>query len=221
MTTPSPPIAASRASRWAWHGARLMLSFCLLALASHVTEPEAVTASAPIASAETERPGGRRVAPAGRLAAAPAADSVVRRLTIGRQLLHGDYVWDEEGVPPGRVRILVDLSAQTLSVFRSGHEIGRAVILYGTDENPTPTGAFPIIEKDADHVSNRYEAIMPYMLRLTNDGIAIHGSNVRYGWASRGCVGVPDEFAALLFAQARLGDVVTIVAGTPTASLAS
>ena len=157
-----------------------------------------------------EVPTARASAPAP--AAAPAAP---RMLQLDRPMLHGDFVWSDEGVPAGRISIRVNLAEQTLSVFRSGHEIGRAVILYGTEENPTPTGSFPIIEKDIDHESNIYDAIMPYMLRLTGDGIAIHGSNVRYGWASRGCIGVPDEFAARLFEQARLGDRVTIVAGTP------
>ena len=142
----------------------------------------------------------------------------MRRLSVGRQLLHGEYVWNDDGVPPGRATILVDLSAQTLSVFRGGQEIGRAVILYGTEENPTPTGTFSIIEKKVDHESTIYDASMPFMLRLTNDGIAIHGSNVRYGWASRGCVGVPLEFAELLFAQARIGDSVTIVRGDPNSA---
>ena len=40
---------------------------------------------------------------------------------------------------------------------------------------------FPITEKDADHVSNIYDAPMPYMLRLTADGITIHGSKVERG----------------------------------------
>ncbi len=190
---------------WAWRGAKLVFSFVILVLASQMT---------PIEAFSPDRPGGVRVTPAGRAATSPmlaSNGSAVQRLVIGRQMRHGDYVWQDEGVPPGRIEILIDLSAQTLSVIRGGHEIGRAVILYGTDENPTPLGSFTIIEKDADHVSNLYDAIMPWMLRLTRDGIAIHGSNVRFGWASRGCVGVPDEFAALLFAQARIGDRVTIV----------
>lgn len=143
-----------------------------------------------------------------------------RRLRPERQLLHGDYIWQDEGVPPGRLWVLVDLSTETLSVFRGGVEIGRAVILYGTDEQPTPLGAFTITEKDADHESNIYDAQMPYMMRLTNDGIAIHGSIVTYGSASRGCIGVPDEFAALLFARARLGDRVTIVRSAPAPTAA-
>jgi hypothetical protein len=141
------------------------------------------------------------------------AETGPRMLDLDRGMQHGDFAWNDAGVPPGRVHIRIDIGAQTLSVFRSGHEIGRAVILYGTDEKPTPTGSFAITEMKEDHVSNLYDAPMPYMLRLTDDGIAIHGSIVQFGSATRGCIGVPDEFAALLFAQARLGDRVTIVNG--------
>jgi lipoprotein-anchoring transpeptidase ErfK/SrfK len=52
---------------------------------------------------------------------------------------------------------------------------------------------------------------MPDMLRLTNDGVAIHGSNVREGWATHGCIGVPLEFARLLFAVTGKGDLVAIL----------
>jgi len=215
--------SADRSAAWAWGAVKLLALMCVGAVAAQLAQispstaaPEAPPASpasapAPVASAIAAA----QAAPA---PVVPGADFVVRRrLVLERGLRHGDYAWDEDGVPPGELRILIDLSAQTLSVFRGGYEIGRAVILYGTDDNPTPTGAFRITEKDIDHESNLYEAAMPYMLRLTDDGIAIHGSEVVYGRASRGCIGVPDDFASLLFARARLGDRVTIVAGTPAA----
>ncbi|PXW70059.1 lipoprotein-anchoring transpeptidase ErfK/SrfK [Blastomonas natatoria] len=135
-------------------------------------------------------------------------------LTIDGPLGHGNYYWDESNAPAtGPLLITVDLEAQTLSVFRDGHEIGVAVILYGTPEKPTPLGAFPITQKDADHVSNLYDAPMPYMMRLTNDGVAIHGSDVEWGYGTRGCIGVPTAFAKMLFEQVKLGDVVIITNG--------
>jgi lipoprotein-anchoring transpeptidase ErfK/SrfK len=112
------------------------------------------------------------------------------------------------------VWVRVDLATQIISVFRSGHEIGTAVILYGTDGLPTPTGKFPILAKLKDHVSATYgDAPMPYTLRLTNDGVSIHGSNVRWGFATHGCVGVPKEFAAKMFDAVSTGDEVLIVSG--------
>ncbi len=152
-------------------------------------------------------------------AAAPSpsptpAPFVVRRiLDLKKSLSHGDYVWDESGAPDGPVVITVDLAAQVVSIFRDGYEIGTAAIIYGADNMPTPLGVFPILQKDADHVSNLYDAPMPYMLRLTDDGVAIHASDVRYGNATHGCVGVPTGFARKLFAATRIGDRVIVTNG--------
>jgi hypothetical protein len=132
-------------------------------------------------------------------------------LNITRAMRFGDFVWDAAGAGPGALIVRIDLGRQLLSVFRGQDEIGSAVILFGTDGKPTPTGRFAILEKDAHHVSNLYDAPMPFMLRLTNDGVAIHASNVREGWATHGCIGVPPDFAKLLFAAARKGDAVFVV----------
>ena len=149
-------------------------------------------------------PGGRR--------------EVVRSiLNITKPMHFGDFVWNEDRIPAGPVWVRVDLTRQLLSVFRGGHEIGSAVILYGTDGKATPTGSFTILEKDQDHYSRTYDAPMPYMLRLTNDGVAIHGSNVRQGWATHGCIGVPLDFARLLFGVAKKSDPVIIVSAGPGA----
>lgn len=138
---------------------------------------------------------------------------IKRILDIDEPLSHGDYAWDDEGVPNGPLLITVDLKAQTLSVFRDGYEIGAAVILFGDKQKPTPVGTFNITQKNADHVSNLYFVPMPYMMRLTDDGIAIHGSEVEWGYATHGCVGVPTAFAKLLFEQVKLGDKVIITDG--------
>lgn len=143
-----------------------------------------------------------------------ASALVVKRvLKIDGPFRHGDYVWDDSDAPDGRVIITVDLKAQTLSVFRAGYEIGAAVILYGATDKPSPIGAFPITQKSADHVSNLYNAPMPFMLRLTNDGVAIHGSDVKWGNATHGCIGVPTPFAQKLFDVVKLGDLVVITDG--------
>jgi hypothetical protein len=133
-------------------------------------------------------------------------------LDIAKPMQFGDFVWNEDRVPQGPVWVRIDLNLQLLSVFRDGHEIGSAVILFGTDGKATPTGDFTILDKNADYHSHTYDAPMPYALRLTSDGVAIHGSNVREGWATHGCIGVPLKFARLLFAAAKKGDVVAIIA---------
>jgi hypothetical protein len=132
-------------------------------------------------------------------------------LNVTRPIAFGGYVWDEAGVPPGPVWVRVDLGRQTLSVFRAGHEIGTALILYGADAKPTPPGVYPVLARAERHRSTLYDAAMPYMLRLTPDGIAIHASTVRAAAATHGCIGVPHAFARRLFAQVRRGDRVVIV----------
>jgi lipoprotein-anchoring transpeptidase ErfK/SrfK len=132
-------------------------------------------------------------------------------LDVRGSMRYGDFLWNDRNVPAGEVLVRVDLRAQTISVFRAGHEIGSAVILYGADSKPTPHGTFPILEKRAQHRSNLYDADMPYMLRLTYDGVAIHGSEVRRGAATHGCIGVPTAFARNLFEAVKRGDEVVIV----------
>lgn len=160
---------------------------------------------------------GPRIAyPANRLPVLTLPDGEQRAvrsvLNIDRKMKFGDFEWRDSDVPPGPVWVRVDLSRQMLSVFRGGHEIGSAVILYGTDGMDTPTGIFPIMAKAREHSSNLYEAEMPFMLRLTNDGVAIHASAVRRGSATHGCVGVPIAFAEKLFDAVQRGDQVVIVA---------
>ena len=135
---------------------------------------------------------------------------VVSLLNIRTPMVYGQYRWNEDGVPAGPVWVRVDLKRQLMSVFRRGHEIGTAVILYGADKKRTPLGVFPILARFKDHRSAPYGASMPYTLRLTPDGVSIHGSNVRWGAATHGCVGVPLDFAQRLFEQARVGDKVVI-----------
>jgi lipoprotein-anchoring transpeptidase ErfK/SrfK len=138
-------------------------------------------------------------------------------LRVPERMSYGEYRWDDRGVPAGPTWIRVDLKSQIISVFRAGHEIGTAVILYGANGVPTPTGKFPVLAKLKDHRSQTYDAPMPYTLRLTADGVSIHGSNVRWGYATHGCVGVPTSFAAKLFDAVSVGDDVLIVGGAAKA----
>ena len=165
-------------------------------------------------------------APAATTATATAAvmassnpeDFVIKRiLPIDGPIRYGEWHWDDEGVPAGPLVMTVDLEARVLSVFRGGYEIGATAVLLGTQEHPTPLGAFPILTKERDNVSEKYNnAPMPFTLRLTWDGVAIHGSQVENGYASHGCVGAPDEFARRLFEIASIGDVVIITNGKRT-----
>lgn len=141
----------------------------------------------------------------------PGEPPVNSILNVRKRMKYGEFVWDDAGVPAGAVWVRVDLDKQLISIFRAGHEIGTAVVLYGADEKPTPTGQLTVLEKLKDHRSGTYDAPMPYTMRLTDDGVAIHGSNVRWGAATHGCVGVPLGFAGKLFEQIKVGDPVIIL----------
>ncbi len=156
-------------------------------------------------------------APAPALSARAASDPFVIKsiLPIEGTIRYGDWFWDESAAPAtGKLVITVDLEARVISAFRDGHEIGTAVALLGTQSHPTPLGTFPVLNKSREHYSRKYDnAPMPHSLWLTNTGIAIHGSPVMNGYASHGCIGVPDEFAARLFAATKRGDKVIITRG--------
>ena len=138
---------------------------------------------------------------------------IKRILPISGPIRYGEWHWDDKGVADGPIVITVDLDARVLSVFKGGYEIGATAVLLGTQDKPTPTGVFPITQKRKDHVSNLYDAPMPYMQRLTDDGITLHATNVENGYASHGCIGTPLAFAKKLFATTKVGDVVIITRG--------
>ncbi len=131
-------------------------------------------------------------------------------LAVDRPLKFGDYKWNDAAVPAGPTWIRIDLNSQLMSVFRAGNEIGTAVIVYGGDNKETPVGKLHILGKARNHRSSLYDAEMPYTLRLTDDGVSIHGSSVRWGAATHGCIGVPIDFAQHLFNATKVGDEVTI-----------
>lgn len=141
-------------------------------------------------------------------------------LAVRAPLKFGDYAWNDRDVPAGPTWVRVDLHSQLISVFRGGHEIGTAVIVYGGANKQTPAGTLHVLGKARDHRSSLYDAPMPYTLRLTDDGVSIHGSSVRWGAATHGCIGVPLPFAERLFDAASVGDEVTVV-GTPPHKAAS
>jgi lipoprotein-anchoring transpeptidase ErfK/SrfK len=183
-------------------------------------QPATARPAAPTAEGAPLSPG--RTAVAAASAREALAQGLILRpvstiLAVPGRMQFGDFRWDDKGVPQGPIWVRVDLESQIISVFRGGQEIGTAVILYGADGLPTPTGKFPVLAKLKDHRSQTYDAPMPYTLRLTADGVSIHGSNVRWGYATHGCVGVPTAFAAKLFASVSVGDEVLVV-GSPDVS---
>jgi hypothetical protein len=123
----------------------------------------------------------------------------------------GDFVWKPEVSPAGPVVIIVSIPRQELVVYRNGVRIGRSTVSTGAKGSETPTGVFTILQKKVDHESSIYKgAKMPYMQRLTWDGIAMHAGRLPGYPASHGCVRLPVDFAAELYSVTGNGTTVIV-----------
>lgn len=141
---------------------------------------------------------------------AAQAQSVVSPPDV-RALKPGEFLWYPQIAPEGPVVLVVSLDEQRAYVYRNGIAIGVSTISSGKAGKETPTGVFTILQKNKDHRSNLYnDAPMPYMQRLTWDGIALHGGHLPGYPASHGCVRLPQAFAEKLFGITRYGDSVVV-----------
>ena len=140
------------------------------------------------------------------MTAAPPADAAARRARparpteataprAGRRADHGHRV-DQEPAGDLLRRRRLDL---------------RAPVSTGMTGRETPAGVFAVIEKDKDHHSSLYDdAWMPNMLRITWNGIALHGGPLPGYAASHGCVRMPYDFAEKMFDKTPMGMRVII-----------
>lgn len=98
------------------------------------------------------------------------------------------------------MKIVIVLDTHRIYVFQNEKLIGFNTISSGKKGKETPTGIFNILQKNVDHKSNLYSnAPMPFMQRLTWDGIAIHGGDLLGYLASHGCIRLPHPFSKALF----------------------
>jgi hypothetical protein len=95
------------------------------------------------------------------------------------QLKAGEYLWAPQIAPEGPVTMIISVNTQRGYVYRNGVPIGVTSVSTGKKGHETPTGIFTILQKDIDHRSSKYNnAPMPYMQRLTWDGVAMHAGNL-------------------------------------------
>jgi hypothetical protein len=144
-------------------------------------------------------------------AAAPLPDPVAAE---AEALKPGGFVWHPERAQAGEVEIVVSVPLQRGYIYRGDTLIGVTTVSTGRPGHRTPLGRFAILEKHRQHFSNKYNnAPMPFMQRLTMDGIALHAGQIPGRPASHGCVRLPLAFAEKLFAVTRVGGDVHIVDG--------
>lgn len=222
-------MRSNRAVFWIGLGVLVVIGAALVLLLPMRDPPAPPSARAIAASDELAIPSYRAEGEEGRVYLGTAdtreavrlglvPDGVESVLEVDEALRHGQFVWQDDGKRDGDLLVWVDLDRQLVSAFRGGHEIGTSVILYGAEGNDSPLGSFPIKDKRENYHSRTYDAPMPYSLWLTDDGVAMHGSDVRWGRATHGCIGVPVDFARRLFEAAEEGDVVRIVRSSEIAA---
>jgi len=148
----------------------------------------------------------------------PSALSVVEAV---HKLKPGGFFWAPQVAPAGPMLVVVSLRLQRAYVYRNGVMIGVSTVSTGTKGHETPTGVFTILQKAVDHKSNLYNnAPMPFMQRLTWDGIAMHAGNLPGYPASHGCVRLPLAFARLLYGVTSRGMTVVITDDAPVPRVA-
>ena len=130
--------------------------------------------------------------------------------TAAEALSPNQFVWNDMG-GGAPVSIVVSIASQQAFVYRGKQLVAATTISSGRDGKDTPTGTFTILQKETDHRSTLYHsAPMPFMERLTWDGIAIHaGGNPGFP-SSHGCIHVPLAFAKKLFAITTVGTTVIV-----------
>ncbi len=155
----------------------------------------------------------------GLAAPAIAADEGPATATIAQAaaaLAPNRFVWSDSqitAVDPVTqpVTVVVSLPMQRAYVYRGETMIAAASVSTGKDGKDTPTGIFPILQKREMHRSNLYnDAAMPFMQRLTWDGVALHAGNNPGFPDSHGCIRLPAAFAKKLFSITSVGTNVVI-----------
>jgi lipoprotein-anchoring transpeptidase ErfK/SrfK len=166
------------------------------------------------------------------------------KITAPSQLVTGQApavinkaVYDK--LAPDNISIVVSISRQRLLV-KAGEETAiDSPVSSGKKARPTPTGTFPILQKDPDHRSNVYGnfvdshgrvvrggisalidsapsgthfegAPMTWFMRLTWEGVGMHVGILPGYAASHGCIRLPSEVAHDLYAKVNVGTVVRV-----------
>ena len=144
-------------------------------------------------------------------AAHPAKRQQLSMVEKAARLSPGQYVWEARAASKGPLFLVIDLGVQRAVLYRNGVPVAASTVSTGGKGRRTPTGVFPILQKEVVHRSRTYDdAPMPYMQRLTWKGVATHAGHVAGYPASHGCIRLPKGFARRLYGVTRLGTPVMI-----------
>ena len=128
-----------------------------------------------------------------------------------RTLKPGQYLWRDVSDEAGPERVVIGLTDQMAYLYRGDEMVAVSTISTGRDDKPTPTGVFAVLDKKPFYRSKKYDnAPMPWMQRIDQYGIALHGGfNPGYP-ASHGCIRLPVAFAKKLYTVTGVGTPIYI-----------
>lgn len=175
------------------------------------TQPSSTKQSPTKQPATTQPPQAQNASPPAPTRSSPTPPPKAASAPSSIELRAGEYLWMPELAPKGPVVIVVSLPEQLAYVYRNGVRIAVSTVSTGKRGYETPTGVFTILQKSREHYSNLYDnAPMPFMQRLTWDGVALHAGKVPNYPASHGCVRLPYAFSEKLFGITSQGMTVVI-----------
>jgi lipoprotein-anchoring transpeptidase ErfK/SrfK len=128
-----------------------------------------------------------------------------------RGLKPGEYVWATQVPAEGEAKVVIDRLLQTAYIYRGDKLVGAASVSTAKQGHITPLGEWAVLEKRRFYRSKKYDnAPMPFMQRIDEYGIALHGgANPGYP-ASHGCVRMPMKFAEKVYGLTKVGSKVVI-----------
>jgi lipoprotein-anchoring transpeptidase ErfK/SrfK len=123
----------------------------------------------------------------------------------------GQYLWASSVPSEGETRIVIDRLTQMAYIYRGDTLVGAASVSTASKGRITPLGEWSILEKRPFYRSKKYDnAPMPWMERIDEYGIAMHGG-VNPGYpASHGCIRMPMKFAEKVYGLTKVGTKVII-----------
>jgi lipoprotein-anchoring transpeptidase ErfK/SrfK len=129
---------------------------------------------------------------------------------------------DDVTVATVRTRLVVDLSARRLTLFRNGRRVLSATVAVGSPATPTPTGRYYVNQRLIPTDPNGpfgpgavgISAFSNVLTGWTQGGpIAIHGTDAPWSIGhdvSNGCIRLPNTTLRRVFATALAGTPVVI-----------
>ena len=139
---------------------------------------------------------------------------------VGLLLIIASTAWGGEAATKKEIRVFIE--RQVLVALENGEEVYSFDIVTGRDGKETTAGRYRVLRKHEKYTSKTYGSEMPYTMFFTEDGKAIHGtqmatlrsylhSYLSESVGSQGCVGLTDDNAKALFDWAPVGTPVVVM----------